>query len=92
MLNARDKEAVLVWSERQLGDLAKRVAVVELDHEIAPDWVEKSGTGVQPAGCEAFFSVMADSIQRVAGSESVELICLDRFQAQVLTSRKSTVH
>lgn len=92
MLNARDKEAVLAWSERQLGEAAKRAAVVELNHETASDWVEKSGTGVQPSGCEAFFSVMADSIQRVAGSEASEFSCLDRSQAHELRSRKSTVH
>jgi hypothetical protein len=73
MLNAQDKCAVLSWTERQLGGAARRAAVIEISNEVAPDWVERSGTGINQAGCEAFMSIMADSIQRVGGSENAQL-------------------
>lgn len=92
MLDAHDREAVLSWSERQLGEAAKKVAIVELNDDGASEWVEKSGTGLRRAGCEAFVSVMADSIQRVAGSENSGINCLDKFQTHEIRCRKSAVH
>jgi hypothetical protein len=92
MLDAHDREAVLSWTERQLGEAAKRVAVVELSDDSVYGWVEKSGTGIRRAGCEAFLSVMADSIQRVAGSESSYIQDLDRFLAHETRCRKSAIH
>lgn len=92
MLDAHDREAVLSWSKRQLGEAAKRAAIVELNGDSASEWVEKSGTGARRAGCEAFLSIMADSIQRVAGSANFGINCLDRCQAHEIRCRESAVH
>ncbi len=92
ILNAQDKNSVLSWTERQLGEAAARVAVVELSEEVAPDWADKSGTAVNPQGCEALVSVTPDSIQRVAGVESAEFNCLGAFLTHSLEIRKSSVH
>jgi len=92
MLDAHDRETALSWSKRQLGEAAKKAAIVELNDDSASGWVEKSGTGLRRAGCKAFLSVMADSIQQVAGSENSGINCLDRFQTHEIRCRKSTVH
>jgi hypothetical protein len=65
MLEAHDRGSVSAWSERQFGATAKRVAIVELDGDAAHKRVEKSGTGIQLFGCEPFFSIMADSTERL---------------------------
>ncbi len=92
MLEAQDIGAVLSWSERQLGDAAKRAAVIEVNDEVAPEWVERSGTGVNQTGCEAFISVMADSIQRVANPEKTNLNYQESVLVHNLRTRASSVH
>jgi hypothetical protein len=94
MLDAQDRNSVLSWTERQLGEAAGRFALVEISDEIAPDWEDKPGTADSQLGCEAFISVTPDSIQRVEGAESVEFNgnCLGRFCAHSFEIRKSSVH
>lgn len=94
MLDAQDRNSVLSWTERQLGEAAGRVALVEISDEIAPDWAGKPGTADRQLGCEAFISVTPDSIQRLAGAESAEFncYCLGRFLAHSTEIRKSSVH
>jgi hypothetical protein len=91
MLNASDKGEALSWTERQLGEMANRAAVVEIENE--PEWVERSGTGINRIGCEAFLSVMADSIQGVVGAdEKGPNYCLDEFRLYQLRSRAEVIH
>jgi hypothetical protein len=92
MFNARDKSAVLSWTERQLGDTAVRATVVEVADHIVSEWVEKSGTGIKCTGCLALLSVMADSIQNVGGSEPSEFKYQDRLLVDKLRIHKATVH
>ena len=92
MLNASDKGEVLSWTERQLGEAAKRAAVLELNEDRSSDWVERSGTGMSKEGCEVFLSVMADSIQRVVGNEVEDRICLDQFQTNHSKLKRVSVH
>jgi len=92
LLDAQDKVAVMSWTDRQLGEAAKRAAVIEIEHEVTPDWVEKSGTGLNGFGCEAFFSVMADSAQKVVGIEKSAFIREESVYTPVIRTGKSTVH
>ena len=92
MLDAQDIRSVLSWSARHLGSAAGRAAIVEISEEIRPEWVERSGTGANQVGCQAFMSVTADSIQRVEGSESTEFCCLGKVSTNRLEIRKSVVH
>lgn len=92
MLDAHDKVAVLNWSERQLGDAARRAAIFELSGESEFELVEKSGTGIQRFSCEPFLSVMADSIQTlsVAAKEAVSYQNINL--GPKLRIRKSEIH
>jgi len=92
MLDAHDKVAVLTWSERQLGNSARRAAIVELGDDPGPGYVEKDGTGIRQYLCQPFLSVMADSIQRLyqEGKESTN--CVEPVMNSVTWSRNSTVH
>jgi len=92
LLDAQDRMAVVSWTERQLGNAAKRAAVIEIEHDVTPDWVEKSGTGVIRSGCEAFLSVMADSVQRVTGIESSPLNCQESVLTHEVRTQRSSVH
>lgn len=92
MLTAQDKSSVLSWTERQLGGAADRAAVIEISDEVWPEWVEKSGTGVDRAGCEAFISVTADSIQRFAGYDSSEFDSPGGVLTHRLVIKKSSIH
>jgi hypothetical protein len=93
MLDANDKSEVLSWTERQLGDAAKRAAVIEIQDEAESNWVERSGTGINKNGCEAFLSVMADSIQGVVGSDLNGFnCCLDKFRLHELRSSDVSIH
>lgn len=93
MLDANDKSEALSWTERQLGEAAKRAAVIEIQNEAESDWVERSGTGINRNGCEAFLSVMADSIQGVIGSDLKGFnCCLDKFRLHELRSSTVSIH
>ena len=92
MLNAPEKGDVMSWSERQFGNASQRVAIVEVSESPANEWVEKSGTGIYQNSCQAFLSVMADSIQAVTGSALENNFCLDLFQTNSLKCRVCSVH
>ncbi len=92
MFDAKDRNDVLSWTQRQLGDAATRAAVVELAEPQMSDWVEKSGTGLQQTGCQALLSVMADSVQLVGGSAAVEISDYVRSSGINIRVRKSTIH
>lgn len=92
MLNAPEKGDVMSWSERQFGEASPRVTIVEISGSPLNEWVERSGTGIYQNSCQAFLSVMADSIQAVSGNERENKICLDLFQANSLNCRVCSVH
>ncbi len=92
MLIAQDRNSVMSWTERQLGEAAGRVAVIEISDEIAPKWFGKLGTTGGQARCEAFISVTPDSIQRVADAKTAEFEGLCKFLAYNWEIQKSSVH
>jgi len=95
MLDAKDRNEVLSWSERQLGPRAGLVSVLQLDDQSCVESVEKSGTGIQQAktdGCEARLSFMADSVQRVTGSDHEVIEPHKWYRTANLRDRKSSVH
>lgn len=92
MLNAHDKVAVLTWSERQLGAAAKRAAIVELDSDSVPEKIEKGGTGILQYICLPFLSVMADSIQRLAGDGREGVSGVEPKLTSMLKKQISAVH
>ena len=73
MLDAHDKVAVLTWSERQLGDAAKRAAIIELGGDPPLKQVEKSGTGIQKFSCKPVLSIMAHSTQHLSEAKIGEV-------------------
>ena len=92
MLKAQDFCAAMSWTKRQLGQASSRAAVVEVKHDAPIDWVEKSGTGIRESNCGAFLSIMADSIQRVAGSNHNEMGYEDGFRRFNLKSLAPVMH
>lgn len=92
MLDAHDKVAVVAWSERQLGDAAKRAAIVEIGGDLAQGRVEKSGTGIEQFSCEPFLSVMADSIQHLSEARTEQAHYLDFMQDVNFKSHRSVIH
>ena len=95
MLDAKNLNEVLSWSERQLGPRAGLVSVLQLDSQSCADSVEKSGTGIHQAktdGCEAKLSFMADSVQRVSGLDHEGMEPFQWHRTVDLRSCKSSVH
>jgi hypothetical protein len=92
MLEAQDLGAAISWSKRQLGQGSSRAAIVEVDQDASTDWVEKSGTGIRESNCEAFLSIMADSIQRVSGSNHNDTSFENRFRVSDSRSLVAVVH
>lgn len=95
VLSADDRNQVLLWSKRQLGRRAHLASVVELDEPTTVDWVEKSGTGIRGSilkGCEAKFSFMADSVQRLEGLDQERVQSLDSYRTATLKSCNASVN
>jgi len=95
VLSADDRNQVLLWSKRQLGRRAHLASVVELDEPTPLDWVEKSGTGIGHSilkGCEAKFSFMADSVQRLEGLDQEPIHSLDWYRTAALRSCNASVN
>jgi hypothetical protein len=70
MMEADNRSQVVAWSERQIGHRSGQTFILEIEDHPPSDWVEKSGTGMgKPVEerCQAKLSLMADSVQRVAG-------------------------
>ena len=95
LLDARDRNEVLSWSERQLGSRAGLVSILQLDELPGLDCVEKSGTGIGQANvdvCEARLSFMADSVQGVTGLNHELIGSFEWNRTPALRSRKASVH
>jgi hypothetical protein len=72
MLSAEDREQVLKWSERQLGNRAGIVSIMEGNPTEEAFSVEKDGTGIQARtadGCHPVVNIMAYSAQDVLGEQ-----------------------
>jgi hypothetical protein len=70
LLSANDREQVFQWCERQLGNRAGIVSVIEANCMEAGHSVEKDGTGItarEADGCHPIMSIMADLAQEVPG-------------------------
>jgi len=63
-----------------------------LDIESAPEWVERSGTGMAFTGCEPFLSVMADSIQIVNGDALDGIDRVDRLRQWEYGRCQQSIH
>jgi hypothetical protein len=72
LLNADDREQVVKWSIRQLGNQAGMVSVSERICTEAVNAVEKDGTGIEDGhypGCHPVAGLMADTAQEVLGEQ-----------------------
>lgn len=68
MLSAQNQEEVRNWSERQLGEEAKRVSIIEGNCMDAGPSVEKDGTGIGTGtdrGCQPVMGFWSDLTQDV---------------------------
>jgi len=71
MLSADDRHQVLAWSERQLGNHAGMVSIIELEFDDDEFLIERTGTGLSAegkSGCRplaAFTAVSAHSLPDV---------------------------
>ena len=68
LLKADDRDQVIEWSKRQLGNRAGMVSVIERICTDAVNAVEKDGTGIEDGhhqGCHPIAGLMADAAQDV---------------------------
>ena len=76
MLSAEDRDQVLKWSRRQLGEKAQLVSISERDYSETDGLVEKGGTGISARkveGCQPLMSIMANFVQSVSDAEEVHM-------------------
>ena len=95
VLAAEDRDQVVSWTDRQLGLVAKAASVLEWEETLPPDWVERTGTGIQQAKtetCEAHLSFMADSVQRVNGFGREIIQIEEWFRLADVTGTSVQVH
>ncbi len=72
MLSANDREQVMRWSQRQLGNRSGMVSITEGIRREALNTVEKDGTGIGNGfdkGCRPVMSIMANLTQDVYGEQ-----------------------
>lgn len=72
MLSAQDRTQALRWSERQLGNRAGNVFIMEGTLTEEGSSVEKDGTGIkarQAEGCFPVLSMVASGAQDVLGEQ-----------------------
>ena len=72
LVAAEDREQVFRWSQRQLGNHARLVSIIEGDCTDADSTVEKDGTGItarEAEGCHPLMSIMANFAQDVPGEQ-----------------------
>ena len=70
MLSAGDRDQVLDWSKRQLGNQGRMVSVTDGIRMDAVNSVERDGTGIgygDENGCRPLMGVMANLSQEVKG-------------------------
>ena len=72
MLSAQDRDQVLRWSERQLGNEAGLVSIAECVCTEAAPTVERDGTGIGTGtdrGCRPVLGIWSDLAQDVPGEQ-----------------------
>ena len=72
MLSAADRDQVLEWSRRQLGNQGRMVSVTDVIRMDAVKSVERDGTGIgygDEEGCRPLIGVMASLSQEVKGEQ-----------------------
>lgn len=95
VISASNREEALAWGQRQLGEKARRISVLELSDDATPAWIERSGTGLELPeilSCQPRVSLMADSMQRVSGISGEMIRCFEWHQAADLRGCCTSVH
>ncbi len=95
MLSADDRDEVIEWSKRQLGNHARLVSVIESDFADIESLVERSGTGMRAEAlnsCKPMMSIMADSAQCLSESHKEKVHYSDSHFEFQMKARKPTWH
>ena len=86
MLSAADRDQVLEWSRRQLGNQGRMVSVTDGIRMDTVDSVERDGTGIgygDETGCRPLMGLMANLTQEVNGEHG----CSENLGPSVTVSR-----
>lgn len=95
LLAADDREQVLQWSERQLGNRAGIVSVTETYCKEAGHSVEKDGTGIsarEAEGCHPVMSIVANLAQDVLGEQGSSRCSDSELPRSGLSMKEPTWH
>jgi hypothetical protein len=95
MLAADDLHQAVQWSQRQLGEDLGLMSVMETECSDSINMVEKSGTGLRaasPDGCRPVLSVMANTIDRVVGTQREAVLSSDWGRNCLVKARTPTMH
>ena len=95
MLIAQNKNQVLKWSERQLGQQARLISVSEKDDSENNNFVEKGGTGItarEAEGCQPVMNIMAMSSKFVSDVDEFHMECDLNMSGPRLPGRMPTIH
>ena len=95
MLIAQNKNQVLKWSERQLGQQARLISVSEKDDSENNNFVEKGGTGItarEAEGCQPVISIMANDSRIASDVDEFHMECDLNISGPRLQGRKPTIH
>ena len=93
VISAEDRDQVVEWSKRQLGQQANTASVIESDLSELDGGVERSGTGVQTEttiGCRPMMSITADLTQGLS-NRHVEKRIISGFIADRRNSAREPV-
>ena len=95
VLTAEDRDQVVSWTRRQLGQGAKAASVLNLEECHPLHCIEHSGPGIHQAqngGCEAQLSFMADAVQRVNGFGREIMEIQEWYHTTEVGGRSSSLH
>jgi len=95
MLEAENREAVLSWSERQLGARAGLISVLQVEEETPAEGVERSGTGIRLAKDDrgqVKGGFMADPVRQVVGLDPEVNHSFEWYSTAAQSKRKASVH
>ena len=95
MLSAGDRDQVLDWSKRQLGNQGRMVSVTDGIRMDAVNSVERDGTGIgygDEDGCRPLMGVMANPTQEVKGEHGSSESQGPRTSDSRLNIRQPTWH
>ena len=95
MLAADDLNQAVQWSQRQLGADIGLMSIMETDCNDSINLVEKSGTGLRAVsanGCRPVLSIMANTIDRVVGTQCEAVLCSDWGRDLLVKARTPTMH